>query len=1473
MPTTLLRIPLVQREISRIASHKLEEKLGTPVKIGSVEFELFNKLVLKELYLEDQKGDTLFSAQRLSAGFDFLPLLKGQLHFSSAQLFTFNIRLDKENDEAPLNIQFVLDAFAKKDTVKKESNIDLNIHTLNIRRGRLTYHVNASPETPGTFNAKHLDIRDISAKLRLRTLTNDSINAEVSKLTMREQSGLEIKRILFNVSGSRKGVQIDDFRLWLPQSFLQLSEIKAQFPENRTPNAYTQESLLSFYIVDSEIAPKDLAALTPKLANYKDKIILDGHVEVAHDNIRISDFELSNGNDLNLSLSVNLLNFSSPGQAYIDGIVRNFHVSAEGLQRTINNFSPEPIALPGQWNKIKNIGFRGMVSGYLRNLSAYGDFSTEGGVLNVDVKAGKNANDRLFIKGHLGTKELDLGMFFAENNPYGKIAFQVDLDAIQDARKKLMGTINANVESFEVKNHLYKNMQFDGDFTHSSFNGKIDIRDDYGAVTAEGYVKLNGAVSEYDFSARMSNVKLDKLNLTGKYPDSNLSFAIEAKMQGNTLDNLTGYAALKDFHFELPDKDLLLDSVNFKASGTSNDRRIDILSDIVQGELAGSYNYSELVPAMQEILHQYLPAVIKPPKKTFDDPSDFRLNLTINNTEKLSDIFNLPITIYKQSHLSGQYNGAKRKFNFEASLPRYILNKIKMEDTKIRFHNTGSKAEFQIDGIRYGKFDVKTDFKLRLTAKDNLLENSLSWRNREKALYEGELFASANFVEQEKEKPARIDIRVKPTHLVFSDTVWTVHPATITIDDKITVNNLNVEHQDQYIRINGAVSKDTTDNLFVDLNKVSLDYIFNSLTIPALELGGIATGKVMVNDVYASQKIAAQLSVDDFSFNDAVIGDLTLSGLWDNEQQGVILLGDIHKDDTTSVAVDGIILPSKKELSIDFDAKNANGRFLRKYLDKIAPGFRGEVTGKLRLHGDFKDVTVAGNVMVRDGGFGIEFLNTYYTFNDSVYLSDDKISVSNLALYDREGRKAIANGTVRHDYFSAFSFRADILADNFLAFNGSEIQNPFFYGTAYGTGNVSLSGTEDEVDINLSMRTDEKTKISLNFMKQADIDEYDFINFVPPKKERDDPEEERDAFPTSNKANTFDQSGTTIRMNLNLEATPDAQIEFYVDPVSGDKIKAWGKGKLRIQYGNRFEPRIYGAYTLDRGVYNFSLQQVIFKDFHIQEGSSLTFSGDPYSANLNITASHILSANLTDLDPSFALETPMSTVTVNCILNINGALEQPAIRFDLKLPYSTSDLERQVKNVISTEEMMNRQMIFLLALGRFYTLESSSSTSSPNDFASVASSTLSSQLNNLLGDLNENFQIGTDIRTNNYDEYSDTEVKLLLSSQLLNNRLIINGNLGYKDNPVSDQRFVGDFDLEYKLTKSGDIRLKAYNHYNDKYYYLKTTTKQGVGVMFRRDFDNLYDLLRIKKKKQPDNYPDTEAAPGGEENFIRFKQN
>ncbi|MDR0685920.1 MAG: translocation/assembly module TamB, partial [Dysgonamonadaceae bacterium] len=582
-------------------------------------------------------------------------------------------------------------------------------------------------------------------------------------------------------------------------------------------------------------------------------------------------------------------------------------------------------------------------------------------------------------------------------------------------------------------------------------------------------------------------------------------------------------------------------------------------------------------------------------------------------------------------------------------------------------------------------------------------------------------------------------------------------------------------------------------------------------------------------------------------------GNLNLTGNWDEETQGVIMQG-TAKAPNSRVDIDGVIYPLKETLSINFDADHADAGFLRKYLDKTLKNIEGDFSGNLRLFGSLNDPTVEGNVLAHQCRFGIDFLNTSYTFADSIILRSDEIRIDKIKIFDQKGNAATATGYVRHNLFSDFKFHADISFDNFMIYNADNKKNPAMYGTVFGTGNTRLDGTEDLINIDLSFQNTANSHITLNFMEEQDVIDYDFIRFVQTEK---NPTETKIIPPQNLDTITNDQD-TEIRLNLMLDVNQQASINLIMDPELGDKISGYGNGNLQIQYGDKIPLRVLGTYTIARGKYNFSLQQAIHRNFDITDGSTVYFNGDPNTTILNLTANHTVQANLGDLDRQL-LEQQQSTkgnIPVNCILKLDGELYHPDVSFDIALPNSSEELNRQVKSYIRTDDILTQQFVYLLVLSRFYTSpEYMYEGSQTNNNMSYLTSMLSSQISQILGTLSNKFQLGTKYHQSYYGtEQTGTEMELLLSSQLLDDRLLINGNFGYIDRPyLRDQNstnvpLIGEFDLEYLLNKNGNIRLKFFSHYNYRYLNPHPEITNGLGIQFRKDFNHLNEIFERKRK-------------------------
>jgi len=1471
-----VNIPYVQRSITNFTTNELSNRLGVPVQIEHVGIEWFNRLVLDGVYLVDEEGELLFKANHIAAGFEILPFLHGKFVFTTVRLFGFNVNLKKKTPDAPLNLQFIIDAFSSTDSLKKSPNVDLRFNSILIRRGDFSYHVASESSTPGKFNPHHVDINDLSANISLKAFNKDSLNANIKKMSLHEASGFSLEKLSMNIVGNRDSAFIDNFQIKLPQTNLNIDRATIALADTDSLTELLNNAPVDLRIAPSQVCLRDLSPFVPAFTNFRDTIEISAEATGYINNIDLKHLTLQYSDKMFLSGKMEMRGITNPEETYVFGQINQMYITNEGLSGMVNNFSEQPITLPDPIHRLGTLRFTGEISGFFDNLVAFGQFSSDIGSINTDVIFGKNHDKNIgtYVRGHVSTKGLRIDRLFPEGNPYGNVQFSINLDASRPINGKFTGNIHAQIDEIELKKYLYENIQLSGNFKENAFDGKVEVSDPNGELYAEGMFLHQDEHSIFNFTANVQHFKPDSLNLTDQFESPEISFSLNADFTGNTIDNIEGSVRIDSLSFQTTPSGFFLNKLEISANGYSDNRHLTIQSDIINGEVSGAYSFTTIVPSIMDTMKEYLPAFINSTQKPGPvKENNFSVLLTIENTEALSQTLKLPIALVSQGRITGHYNNRYNKFRLEAWLPKFKTGNSIFESGYLSCENPDDRTVLQLRAINYNNKGLRNYLDLKSDAKENRINTQIGWANNKDRLFKADLIASTFFAEETTDEGKtflRTEISIDESPFVINDTTWTIQPSGITIQEgKIDINNFEISRENQFLQMNGIISQDPLDTLHLNLNKIELTYIFDMLNKPVLQFGGEATGTINANDIYNSRMLNTDLEVQNFSYSDVNLGRLNLYSEWDDIQRGILMLGTIYKNDSTWTDVNGYIFPVQPNegLSLHFDANDIDISFLRIFLQDVTKDLQGHGFGHVHLHGPFKELNVEGDVFVENASFGIEFLDTYYTFSDSVHLDKTSVNLKDVTIYDKYGNTSKASVKFNHKHFYDYNFHASIQANKMLMYDKSEKDNPLIYGTVFGSGTATIQGNENIIDFDINMRSEPKTSVNLNFMTNSASEEYDFITFVDKSKLLTSTDSIK---PDSlNRVRFANDEGAEYRMNFLLDITPDANIELIMDPTAGDKIKGNATGSLQVQYGTKSDLRMYGGLNIVDGKYNFSMQQIIHKDFKIRDGSIINFQGDPYNANMNVNAIYSLTANLGDLDQGLLVETSRASIPVNCVLNIEGSLRNPNISFDIELPGSTDELERRVKSFIDTDDMMTRQVVYLLVLNKFYTPDYSTGYRS-NEFNAVASSAISSQLSSILDSFTDKVQIGTNIRAAQDGFTDDTEVEMLLSSQLLDNRLLFNGNFGYKNpagSPDATQKnvFVGEFDLEYLLTPSGEIRLKAYNHANDMYQYLKQSlTTQGVGIMFKKDFTKFSDIFRRRSRRPlvlpQGSRPDTEPG-------------
>ena len=1479
----LLLLPPAQQRLCHEGEKALSEYLNTTVDIGSVSITPFNQVELNDVLINDQQGDSLLTVGKLGVGISLKDLIANRrIVVTYGEIIGLNGHVTRPDKDSPTNMQFIIDAFKPKGD-KPPRPFDVQVKTVVVRRSQLAYDVLDQPHKPGRFDVNHLAISNLRADLSLPRIMNNDFDVRVKRLSFDEGSGLSLKRLSTDVHITDRALDAKDIKIQLPNSDIRLNDIHLQYSSLKNLGNELAQMPLSVSTPGSTITPSDLAPFAPQLKHFDDPMHIATTVVRDGNRIEVPALSVHSGDG---ALSLNARGgFTLPtagGYHALDLDRVDLDVTSGKLSQFIHlvpNLSPQARNIINHCGNVK-------IDGELHNKPGHLSFNGKVGTSlgNADLNgtlAQQQGNNR--FSGHVKSDGLHLGTLLDKRDLVDQVAIDAQIDALIKGAD-VSGHLQGHIPFIDFKGTRYHNITADVEKQGNDFTGSLAMNDANGRISVEGKALLDGANSNYDVSISTDGLNLASLGLSSKYPHHRLAAKATASFWGNSLDNASGHIDVKDFAFlDNHGEGLSFNSLQLDADNNGYDKVISIESDHLSGFVSGQYDFKTIVPTIKHMLSNAFPQYFGDYAgySHGGDPNNVHLDLVINPDETLHQMHKLPFKLAYRTVIEANINESDTTFDLVVDAPLIVQGSNKViEQTRllVELDSLTNKVVLNAQS-RYPAKKGMIDLNLDASGQDNRLDANLAWRMPMEHDFHGNLNMGA-LLDRGTNGGLKAEITINPSQLVFNDTIWEVEKGHINIDDNVvTVDNLAGGRGDQFIQVNGKISHDPDDVLCLELNDVNLDYVFETLAIDHVDFGGRATSKVFASDLMSGSPrlYTPSLFIKNISYNDAEMGDLDISAEFDNESKGILVKGDISQPNGHRSQLDGGIYIADDSLYIEFDTDHANVSFLKPYMEAFTSDVQGEMSGKAILFGNFHTINLEGDIVADSIRFLLDYVNCYYTAsNVPIHIVPDFIEFSDIPIHDREGHEAKLGGWLKHDAFHKPEFNFAITdAHNFLSYDTNPSINPDWYGTIYGNGACFVEGGPGIVNIRVNMTSAPHSKFTFVMSDTQQADHYDFITFRD-REAKDEPVEPEFTDSIGLILSQFKQKvqleensePSAYNIDLQGDITPDVALTVVMDPVGGDRIKATGNGHMRLTYNNNGELETYGKYTLDKGTYNFTLQDVIIKDFTIRDGSSISFQGDPYAATLDLEAAYSLNANIRDLDESFGSDPDLNrtNVPVRALLRAKGIISQPDISFDLEFPSLTTEAYHKVKSIISTDEMMNRQIIYLLALNRFYTPEYMGTSTNQNEFlTSVASSTIAGQLSNILGKMTDNLSIAPNVRTDKGD-FSDVEVDVALSSQLLNNRLLLNGNFGYRDNTYStnNTNFIGDFDLEYLLNSKGTFRLKAYNHFNDQNYYLRNAlTTQGVGIVWKHDFDKPRHKTKQPLRLNPsqDSIPRREQSP------------
>ena len=1446
----LVNIPSIQQTIGGWVADILSEQIGTEVRIGKVKLGLLNRLILDDVYIADQSKKELISIDRTSVKIDLVALTQGKVRVSNAQLFGPTLHVRKATPDDKTNLQFLIDAFSNDD---EDSNpIDVRINSFIMRRGHVTYDV-LSEAQQATLDPNHLDIDRIDITMSLRALSEDSLNLTIKRLNgIEKHSGLELKSLQAQVEANKQLGRVTDFQIEMPQSSLNIDTLTASYAN------YEKDKSFEFAteIQTADITPADFKSLMPRLESLTTPLHLSTKINGSQERInveRLTVQTIPQSLTAQLNGSISNLQAAAPN-IHVD--IQRLSMDNEAKAKLFQFLSPND-PMPAIVDNIGRMDYRGTIDKTAGQLMADGTLISDAGNarVNLDLTDGK------VFKAHAVGDDINIGRLM-DSSDFGTTSFDLTMNG-QITNQQPEGTIQGKINTLEYNGHQYNNITLDATRKDGMIKGMVNSADELARFDLDGsYDERNSRIAG---TLNLHHLSPHTLNLVKGMEGQSLSMNADVDIHGNNLNSLLGNIDINNLSIHEKENTVNLEHINLNISQKQDDKSIDIKTDFAEAHLYGQIELDGIVDAFKNQVASHLPSLVQ---HTRDNRNRFAFDATLTESDFLKHFIETDYVIDQPVNIKGYIDAVADTMTVDIDAPRISNNNNVYVDTHVLCTNSHRMMSASLN-TRQRQENTVLSYLLTADAKDDKLETFINWEDRKNNMTNGTVYATTVFSDIQGKVNA--DVNIHKSQVTLNDTIWQVAPSHLQYYDKrIVCEDVKMYKENQSIVLNGAISEKMSDSLIVDLDNIEVAYITDIVDFDAVSFQGQASGRAQISNVYDDIHLNANLIVNNMHLQEGRLGTGHIQAYWDSTIKGMRVNGhitDFYKNLNRTTDVEGFISPSQNDIDLKITTHDTNAEFLNGFLSSTFRNFKGRTNGVLHVIGPLNDVNLVGDICA-DVAMTLRATNVQYHINpsDTLHLRPYAFLFNNIRLSDNQGNTGVVNGTLAHKNMKNFKYDFVINTQNLTIYDEHEFNSDKFYATVYADATLEIHGSDGHP---LRMTADvTPTRGSVFAYDAATPDAINTGSFVEfrdmtpheaePKKYllfNESDKEDWDEEDTNEASDIIEYQGD-IFMDISIHVNPDCEIKLRMDNVEDGYMSTYGSGTLLAHYHNKSPFSLNGIYQIDGGRYRLYLQDIIFRDLDLQQGSNVEFNGNPFDANIHLICHHILNAvPLQDITAGYSIGSN-NKVKVICVLDITGKLGNMNFGFDIQLPNVNDETRQLVKSLISTEDEMNMQMIYLLGLGRFYSNEyarAAGESGSNQAVNTLLSSTISGQINQMLSNVigqDSKWNFGTGLSTGEKG-WNDLDVEGILSGRLLDDRLLINGNFGYRDNALTNTaNFIGDFDVKWRLTKNGKTFIKAYNQTNDRYFTKTTLNTQGIGITYQRDFDSWKALFRRKMKEE-----------------------
>jgi hypothetical protein len=1477
-----IRSTQFQTFLAQKAGEFLSSELKTTVKVDEVAILFFDKVAFDGLLVLDQKKDTLLFVESFYITIDDFSIKDNWYKVKNAELENGLIQINRDKHKGVFNFAFLMDYFKPKKKSKKKTAIELSLNQIDVKKVRFLFDDYRYQRTAYGLDYNHLNFNEFSINLsRFKFDKKGAVSLEIGSLKAKEQCGLYIQKLSSRLLYSTKGIEFTDLHIQTVGSDLKSPHFKLLTPTPTAFSHFVDSVSFNARFEQSRISLRDVSLFVPAMKGMDEVLQLSVTISKPIKNMQLNDVDLRFGRRSFVRGNFHLPNFNRLDEAAFKQVLTSAYIDLSDVKRIrLPESSKSPfITLDPIVEKLQYIALKKtQVLGKINRLKiVLNELKTEMGIVRLKNgialqglagKAGVRVAPIVPERVMLELESIDLGGIL-NNNQFGLVQAKLNFDGYFPRNKGVeLTNIRGEIPSINAMGYLYENIFIDQlDFLNNSLEGGLRIKDKNIQLSFDGKLDFN---KELMVNADLDIQHVDLSHLGVVPSDSTiLQSKIRLDTKGTSPNLLEGRVVMNDLRYTSGQQILHFDTLGIYAKRGQQDS-IQITSDYASLKCIGKIDFFQLPSDITSEFNKIFPSYVEQGGMVQGvqaalSTNNFKITMDLTNPEPVLAIFAPEIHIAKQSEFKLELNKGKGTFVLDYDGDYIHYDNLKFQGIKLdQNHDQDSvMAQLKVNALTIGDSIQLDNLQFNARGFQNKLNSILTWNQQNKNP------SKVNW-QTDLTKKEEIGIDINTSFFSVNGQRWDIkRPSKLQIKEgQVNFRNndsLFIERNNQMIVFSGEFGKNADEKLRMNLSQIDLSDLSDFLGLK-VHLKGKLSGMTNLSTPFDDLVFGGALQIKQLYVDERLIGNIDVSTNYKSSEKKIGTNGVLWYPDTVrTFSFSGAYNLDSEEEALDYRLKfsKTDLSFVNAFLDPaIASNVQGSVSGSLKLKGSISQPEITCDTMkLNDVSAHSAMLGVKFTLDGRMVIKKDGMFFKEVSIYDEERNKGKVFGFVKHNNFEKWKYNVQLdfhdskkqkgeqTSDyRFLAMNTSYKEGDMYYGKAYVQGMVNVSGNQDQTKLLLDLETKNGTLINFPMYGVTEVaEDQGFIVF---KKEGVDVT----SIPVKSKL-------TGLNLDMNFRMTPEAQVKVIFNELTGDELTANGEGDILMKMDDLGDMTMNGTYRIKNGIYNFAMG-VLKQPFFIEEGGTISWTGDPIKAQVDLKTYYEVLANLSEISPDQMQNNAMPNQKVLCYMNLTDQMLKPEMNLDIAVPKSDETGRALLSRITSDKDELSRQFFSLLLWNKFQPLKGSTAAG-----GSAALDLVTNQINSLLSQVSKEFKLNLSLDSDELTKENTYE--MMFSKAFLDDRVIFTGSFGVENSASqkggsASNQLIGDVGLEVLLSESGNVRFNVFNESNDNSIIQDKNLglfTQGAGLYYKEDFDNFDNFklaqyfLDIFRKKENKKYP------------------